>query len=212
MAYYQELDDILNIVIGKYILNNQNICKLLYYYPETNELNYNPLNEKDIEDTSILLLDYIYPMPKSPNIETKQKGFMTVVLTGSDYPLSNSGFRKVNLVFDIIFHLKSWIIEGSYRPYKIAEEIDKIFNNTILDLPIYNKPLSYPFSTRDYSGSYYGLQLIYELTLNSNIDCISMPKNINIKNKKEQELSTDNLDINKPIFLSKVLGNNKNEI
>ena len=32
MAYYRELDDILNIVIGKYILQNQRICKLFKKY------------------------------------------------------------------------------------------------------------------------------------------------------------------------------------
>lgn len=200
MAFYQELDDILNTVIGKYILNNQNVCKLLYYYPEENTLVYDPLKEKDIEDTSKLLLDYIYPMPKSPNIETQQKGFMTVVLTGDDYLSTNSGFRKVNLVFDIVFHLKSWIIKNSYRPYKVAEEIDKMFNNQNVDLPIEGRPISYPFVVKDYSSAYYGIQLIYGLSINSNIECFSLPKNIStINNQKD--------DSPKPVFLSKVLGN-----
>ena len=73
MAYYRELDDILNIVIGKYILRNQRLCKLLYYYPEEDVFNYNPLAQPDIPDTSILLLKHIFPMPKSPDIETEQK-------------------------------------------------------------------------------------------------------------------------------------------
>ena len=181
MAYYDELDTILNTVIGKYILNNQDICKLLYYYPKELDLRYDPLKEPDIEDTSKLLLDYIYPLPKSPDSTTKQKGFMTVVLTGGDFSRENTGFRKINLVFDIIFHLTTWMIKGSFRPYKLASEIDKIFNNQIVDLPISGNPFSYPFRVKDYSSAYYGLQLVYSMNVNSNIECGSLPNNINLE-------------------------------
>lgn len=178
MAYYRELDDILNIVIGKYILKNQRICKLLYYYPEEAILNYDPLAQPNIPDTSILLLRHVFPMPKSPDIETEQKGFLTVVLTGSNDICTNQGFRKANLVFDIIFHLDAWIIKSSYRPYKIAEEIDAMFNNKFVDLPIETNPVSYNFKVRDYSSQFYGLQLVYEITINSNIQCGSIPRSV----------------------------------
>ncbi|MGN1124567.1 MAG: hypothetical protein ACI4SM_00120 [Candidatus Gastranaerophilaceae bacterium] len=205
MAYYEELDDILNIVIGEYILKNQNICKLLYYFPEEYSLNYDPLKEPDIQDTSKLLLEHIFPLPKSPNTETKQKGFMTVVLTGGDYANTLNGYRTVNLVFDIVFHLKSWIIKNSYRPYKILEEIDKIFNNQVTTLPIQGVSKYYGFTVKDYSSAYYGIQVIYELTLNSNIECMPTPKNLNLKPSEIPEND-------KPIFISKVLGRENNGI
>lgn len=200
MAYYDELDDILNTVIGKYILNNQNICKLLYYYPEEYSLNFDPLSCPDIQDTSKLLLEYIYPLPKSPDAETEQKGFLTVVLTGGDYIDNANGYRTVRLVFDIVFHLKSWIIKKSYRPYKILSELDKMFNNKQKDLPIVGIVRYYDFNVKDYSSAYYGIQVIYELTLNSNIECSPNPQNINLK--KEQDY--------KPFFASKVLKGNLN--
>ena len=117
-------------------------------------------------------------MPKSPDIETEQKGFLTVVLTGSNEICENQGFKKANLVFDIIFHLDAWLIKSSYRPYKIAEEIDFMLNNRFVDLPIETNPVSYNFKVRDYSSQFYGLQLVYELTINSNVQCFALPRNV----------------------------------
>ena len=177
MAFYQELDNIVNTVISQYILNNQNICKLLYYYPETKDYRFDPLEQPDILNTSDLLMDYIYPMPKSPETEIEQKGFMTVVLTGSNYINNNKGFRRVNLVFDLIFHLNAWIIKNSIRPYRLANEIDSLFNFQILkNLPIMGRPVSDTFAVRQYSSAYYGVQLVYDLTLNSNIECFPSMK------------------------------------
>lgn len=186
MAYFQELDNILNIVIGEYILKNQNICKLLYYYPEEYTLTYDPLKEPDIEDTSKLLLEYIYPMPKSVDAEIQQKGFMTIVLTGGDYSYGNNGYRTINLVFDIVFHLKNWIIKSSYRPYKILSELDRMFNNRVTTLPIEGVANFSGFAVKEYSSAYYGIQTIYKLILNSNVECSPVPKNLKI-NMKEKE-------------------------
>lgn len=201
MAYYEELDEILNVIISKYILTNQNICKLLYYYPKDYDLSYDPLANEDIKDTSKLLLDYIYPMPKSPDAETQQKGFLTVVLTGGDYMRNQNGYRTVRVVFDIVFHLKSWIIKKSFRPYKILSELDKMFNNKKPDLPIIGSTQYYDFNVKDYSSAYYGIQVIYDLTLNSNIDCSPEPKNINLN----KEAGTC-----KPFYASKILKGKEN--
>ena len=130
MAYFEECDAILNNIIGEKILRNQTICKLLYYYPECADYSYDPLSQPDIKDTSILLMEHVFPMPKLPDLETEQKGYMTVTISGGDkYSYdSNDGYRRINIIFDIIVHLKSWMIKDSYRVYKIAEEIDKMLN------------------------------------------------------------------------------------
>lgn len=195
MAFFEECDDILNNVIGEKILRNQNLCKLLYYYSDTNNFNFNPLNEPNIEDTSKLLMNYIYPLPKSPNLETEQKGFLTVVLSGADdnYFNSNTGYRKLYLIFDIIVHLNQWIIEDSYRVYKIAEELDKMFNYQQTDLPILGRPSYVNFKQRDYSNYFYGLQLIYGFTVNSNIVCDPIPQNLNIKEQISNKKSFSNI-------------------
>ena len=163
-------------------MRNQNLCKLLYYYSETQTFDYNPINQPDIDDTSVLLMKHIYPLPKLPNLETEQKGFLTVVLSGGDKNFNdvNTGYRRIYLIFDIICHLNQWIIQDSYRVYKIAEEIDKMFNYQQTDLPILGRPTYIGFKQRDYSNYFYGIQLIYGFLVNSNIECIPTPQNLNI--------------------------------
>lgn len=189
MAYFEECDAILNNIIGEKILRNQNICKLLYYYPECTDYSYDPLSQPDIKDTSVLLMEHVFPMPKLPDLETEQKGYMTVTISGGDkygYD-SNDGYRRINIIFDIIVHLKSWMIKDSYRVYKIAEEIDKMLNYQQTDLPIVNRPIYYGFKSRDYSNYFYGLQLIYQFVVNSNIECAPTPQNLNIKKTQDEE-------------------------
>lgn len=175
MAYFDELNNIVIGIIGEYLLKNQNLCKLLYYYPEDKEPNYNPLIQKDIDDTTSLMFTHIYPVPKLPDAVTKQQTYLTVTLTGGNSVDFNTGFKKVNVQFDIICHLKAWTIKNGFRPYSIASELDKMFNNQPLTIPIVNKSQYYGFRTKDYSSYYYGIQLIYEFIVNSNIECNSLP-------------------------------------
>lgn len=206
MAFYSELNVIMNKIIQNYILENQNICKMLYYYPEENVFDFNPLEKKDltINERRGLLLKHVFPMPKNneANAVTEQKGFMTVVLTGGDFIGENKGFRRVTLVIDIIFHLDNWIVRNGYRPYYIAEEIDAMLNNQNTNLPIEGRPIPLPFSVKSYSSAYYGIQMRYELTVNSNIICSPIPKNININNKVS----------NRKKFLPKNIGDINNGI
>lgn len=201
MAYFEECDAILNNIIGEKILRNQNICKLLYYYPECTDYSYDPLSQPDIKDTSVLLMEHVFPMPKLPDLETEQKGYMTVTISGGDkYSYdSNDGYRRINIIFDIIVHLKSWMIKDSYRVYKIAEEIDRMLNYQQTDLPIVNRPIYYGFKSRDYSNYFYGLQLVYQFVVNSNIECAPIPQNLNIKKKEDEDCECN------PMFFSKVL-------
>lgn len=170
MAYYNELSNIVNIATNM-LLTNDNICKLVFYYPEVVDFKYNPLANPKVENTQNLLLTKIYPMPKMPDAETEQICFIDVNVAGGEDMQINKGFRRVELIFDIICHLDSWIIKGGYRPLKILNEIDQMFNNQLTDLPIINKPYSYPFVPKNYSNKFYGYQIRYSLQVNSNIDC-----------------------------------------
>lgn len=199
MAYFEECDAILNNIIGEKILRNQNICKLLYYYPECTDYSYDPLSQPDIKDTSALLMEHVFPMPKLPDLETEQKGYMTVTISGGDkYSYdSNDGYRRINIIFDIIVHLKSWMIKDSYRVYKIAEEIDKMLNYQQTDLPIVNRPIYYGFKSRDYSNYFYGLQLVYQFVVNSNIECAPIPQNLNIKKSEDEDCECNSMCFSK---------------
>lgn len=175
MAYFDELNNIVMGAIGDYILQNQNLCKLLYYYPTEIDNNYNPYAEPDIENTSDLMFKHIFPMPKLPDVILDKQGYLAVTVTGGREVDFNTGFRQVNLCFDIIFHLDAWTIKNGFRPYSVANELDKMFNNQNVSLPNVGKSQYYGFRTKDYSTYFYGIQLIYSLYTNSNIDCSPIP-------------------------------------
>jgi len=196
MAYFNELDKIINNVVAEKILRNQNICKLLYYYPTEKIYNYNPFSQPDIVNTSILLMEKVFPLPKMPDSNTDKSGYMTVTLTGGESSNDNQGFENVDLVFDLIFHLDTWFIKNGSRPYRIAEEIDRMFNNQQTDLPVNNRPIRVGFKQRDYSDYFYGLQIVYQLSVDSNIGCGINPTTSN---------TSLNLDLT-PSFLPKNIG------
>ena len=55
MAYYEELSPALFKIISERVLRNQDLCKLLYYYPDHYpNYDFDPLAEKDIENTNAL--------------------------------------------------------------------------------------------------------------------------------------------------------------
>ena len=188
MAYYEELNAIVDNIIGEKILRNQKLCKLLTYYPELSEPNFDmfasfdyPVFEQpDILNTNYLYMRYVYPLPKMPDAKTEQKTYMTIVASGGYEMDTNKGFRRVNLLVDIICHLDVWKVREGYRPYLIMSEMDKMLNNKLTDLPIENKPYSRGYQPRDYSNYFYGFQMIYELIVNSNILCSAVPQNLNL--------------------------------
>lgn len=175
MAYFDELNSIVNIIIGDYMLKNQNLCKLLYYFPEETDYSYNPYSEPDIEDTSKLLLTHIYPMPKMPDAKLDQKAYICVTLTGGHEVENNKGFRQINVQFDIICRLEEWLIREGCRVYSVASEIDQMFNDQITTLPIFSNVLYYGVRMTDYSNYYYGLNLIYTMYVNNTVKCDPIP-------------------------------------
>lgn len=171
MSFYKELNPILNITTNM-LLENENIVKLLNYYPSEIDFAYNPLIQPVLSNPYILLMDKLFPMPKLPDAQTQQKCFIGIGLKGDKEIGENSGYRRVLLIFDIICHLDSWIIKDGFRPISIMSEIDSMFNNqTLLELPIVNKPFAQPFIPRIYSDKYSGYQLTYVLQISSNVKC-----------------------------------------
>lgn len=173
MAFFEELNGIVMGTLGEYVLKNQRLCKLLYYYPDEKTPNYDPFIQPDIEDTTQLMFTHVFPVPKLPDAVLDQKGYLACTLTGGNSVETNTGFRIVNIQFDIIYHLKAWAIKGGLRPYFVASEIDKMFNNKSLTLPIINRSQYYGFRMKDYSSYFYGIQLIYSLYVDSNVGCVS---------------------------------------
>lgn len=189
MAFYEELSPILYQVITERFLRNQNLCKLLYYYPDEcsdihNSFEYDPLEQPDIKNTNSLYMSSIFPMPKIPKTIEEKKVFLCAYFNGGYEPESNLAFRNVVLNIDIICHLDVWNIKQRYRPYDIMHEVDVLLNNQLTDLPIENRPFLRGFQTRVYSEYFYGIQMLYNLKVNSNIDCPTLPTNLNINQNK----------------------------
>ena len=189
MAFYEELSPILYQVITERFLRNQNLCKLLYYYPDEcsdihNSFEYDPLEQPDIKNTNSLYMSSIFPMPKIPKTIEEKKVFLCAYFNGGYEPDSNLAFRNVVLNIDIVCHLDVWNIKQRYRPYDIMHEVDVLLNNQLTDLPIENRPFLRGFQTRVYSEYFYGIQMLYNLKVNSNIDCPTLPTNLNINQNK----------------------------
>lgn len=170
MAFYEDLEQKINTAVYM-LLSNQNICKLVTYFPKNQDYRYDPYAQPDIENPSSLLLNGIFPIPKTPDADTKQNCFINITVSGGDRMKQNSGFRRVLLHFDIICHLDCWFIKNGFRPIRIMSEIDKMFNNQNTEIGTINRPQPLPFYAKDYSNRFYGYELTYELLLNSNIEC-----------------------------------------
>lgn len=111
------------ILLSNMILNNQNLCKLLYYTTK------NPLLEPDFE-TDILMNKNIRVVPKIPNFETENGSFILIVLDDFIVDSKNNNFKVATIRFDIICPIENWMINSdTLRPFAIMSEIDKMFNN-----------------------------------------------------------------------------------
>ena len=58
MPFYEDLENIASNATAQ-IMSNQNICKLLYYYPKNTDLRYDPYAQPDIEKPNELLFKHI---------------------------------------------------------------------------------------------------------------------------------------------------------
>lgn len=171
MAFYEELETILNRAVAM-LLQNQNICKLVSYYSDNVDYRYDPLSQPDITNPQDLLMKHIFPLPKTPDADTDQDCLISVCLQGGDEITTNTGFREVYIVFDVICHLDCWMIKGGYRPLAIMHEIDSMFNDQVLkDMPSVSRPYAKPFNVQQYSDRFFGFQLAYSIDVNSNIGC-----------------------------------------
>jgi hypothetical protein len=164
MSYFKELNAGINKII-EIILNNQDICKLLFYDE------YNPLSLPNISNTRSLLMDRVFPLMKNPDSETEQKTILDIYYYSSEPWDKNSGFRQTYICFDIICHLDLWMIESGIRPYSILNEIDMMFNNKKIPILSHNNIWFESCKASRYSDYFYGFHIIYKLTNNSNVGC-----------------------------------------
>lgn len=112
-------------LITNAILQNKNLKKLLYYTTPK------ALKQKELTDEQSLELfgKYIKIVPKI----TIDEDVLTYVIISFDNFVpneTNPEFRDSIVTFDIICHFDQWQLEDSeLRPYRIAAELDSMFNN-----------------------------------------------------------------------------------
>lgn len=168
MAYFEKLNNGIFEIIDM-LLSNDNLCKYLV------NNNFSPLSNENtpIENPRSLIMKNIFPLPKLPDAEENEKCIINVYFYNSKPYKKNSGFRSVDLCFDIICHLNLWQIDSGIRPYAITNEIDKMFNDKIIEQLSMTNIFSDSWRNMKYSDYFYGYNLTYRLSQDSNIagDC-----------------------------------------
>lgn len=110
------------ILISNMLLNNKDLCKLLYYTDKS------PLSQPDF-DTDILMGSNIRVVPKVPNFETENGSFIIIVLDDFIVDTNNNNFKVATIRFDIICPINTWQMNGdTLRPFAIMGQIDSMFN------------------------------------------------------------------------------------
>ncbi len=115
-----------SLIVNK-MLENERLKRLLYYTDK------HALERSNLtEDQSIELIGKnIKIVPKL----TVDSSVLNYIIINFDkfLPTSNPEFRDNTIEFDIICHFDQWQLKDfALRPYKIAAEIDSMFNNTHL--------------------------------------------------------------------------------
>ena len=114
----------MEIITNKFFKNDR-LKKLLFYTTK------NALNEKNIteEQTYELFGKNIKIVPKI-QIDKEVLNYIIISFDNFTPNAENLEFRDNIISFDVICHFDQWQLQGfQLRPYKIAAEIDSMFNN-----------------------------------------------------------------------------------
>lgn len=149
-----ELNPLIMKVI-EMILSDSDLCKYIKYDNES------PLDNADF-DSSELVRNYIFPMPKVPSANDNASTFINVYIRNYVPSRINRGFSIIAINIDVMSHLNLWMIDGTVRPYCIANKIDKLMKSTILNEAYSTSELDV-MDWKVFSDAYHGYRLTYEL-------------------------------------------------
>lgn len=124
---FLSIDKDLNIITNR-ILKNKRLQKLLYY-TVPNALDLKELNE----DQQLELLQKNIKIVPKLYIDGSVLNYIIISFDNFMPNSSNPEFRDNLISFDIICHFDQWQMKDfNLRPYRIAGELDSIFNDTHL--------------------------------------------------------------------------------
>ena len=115
-----------NLIINK-MFKNERLKRLLYYTSR------DALNRPNLtEDQSIELMQNSIRFVPKLEVDSEVRTYI-IISYDNFVPSENPEFRNNTIEFDIICHFDQWKLQDfALRPYKIAAEIDSMFNNTHL--------------------------------------------------------------------------------
>ena len=115
-----------NLIINKMFKNER--LKRLLYYTSKDALNRPNLNE----DQSLELIQNNIKIVPKLYVDGSVLNYV-IINFDKFIPSENPEFRDNTIEFDIICHFDQWQLQDfALRPYKIAAEIDSMFNNAHL--------------------------------------------------------------------------------
>lgn len=111
-------------IITDWMLKNKRLKKLLHYtVPNAMELE--PLSQKD----SVALINKNIKMVPKLYIDEKVLNYVIITFDNFIPNATNPEFRDNTIFFNIVCHYDQWILQDfQLRPYRIAAEIDTMFN------------------------------------------------------------------------------------
>ena len=114
----------MNLIVSM-ILKNDRLKKMLYY------TNRNCLNEPNLtEDQSLELFGKNIKIVPKLQVDGEVLNYVIISFDNFIQNGTNPEFRDNIIEFDIICHFDQWQMKDfELRPYKIAAEIDSMFNN-----------------------------------------------------------------------------------
>lgn len=111
-------------LITSWMLKNKNLCKMLYY------------TDRDALDRPNLTEEQKYSLMNKqikiiPKIYVDSSVLAYIIISMDNFtPTENPQFRDNIITFDIICHFDQWHLQDfQLRPYRIAAELDSMFDN-----------------------------------------------------------------------------------
>lgn len=113
-------------LIAQKILEDDDICKLLYY-TDKDPLSHENMSE---EERMALLHRNLLVVPKVPENDDVKGSYILVLYDGFNINLSNSEFKDADLLFIVVCPPENWVInDNSLRPFMLMSRIDELFGN-----------------------------------------------------------------------------------
>ncbi len=118
------IDKDMELLVNHFIKNNR-LLKLLYYDVP------NALEQQNVPQDKVLDM-FGKQIKIVPKLKVDQPEFCYIIISFDNFTpnMTNPAFRDNIISFDIVCHFNQWNLGNfALRPYKIAAEIDSMFNN-----------------------------------------------------------------------------------